>query len=254
MAYADKYPDKIRLFLNNRKDVIFIDDRPSGRANFLNSYSEARGKYIAICEGDDYWTDKTKLERQVAIFQKIPECSLVFHNALIVENGTQVINFSSGLAEGLYDIESVISKPWFVPSQSMLFRKELLELGEWFKYIYNGDYIMQLLLASKLPFYYVDKVMSAYRVHGGGTSRGREHFYHPIKLVETLSVFNCFTEFKYDQLIKKRLDAIRSEMLAVEREQILRSTILGMSWWEKALTFRFYSYVAGYFLRKMKKK
>ncbi|MEO8331309.1 MAG: glycosyltransferase [Gallionella sp.] len=254
IAYADKFPDKIRLFLNDRNDVVLIDGRPSGKANFLNLYYEARGEFIAICEGDDYWTDKSKLARQVAIFREIPSCSLVFHNALIVGNSAHGINFSSDLAEGLYDIENVISKPWFVPSQSMLFRKDLLELGDWFKHIYNGDYVMQLLLATKFPFYYVDRMMSAYRVHGGGTSRGRKILYHPIKVVETLSIFNCFSEFKYDHLIKKRLDDIRSGMLVDARAEILRSTILGMSYWEKVLTFRFYTYVFRYLINKLANK
>lgn len=260
MAYAEKYPGKIRLFLNNREDVIFIDGRPSGRANFLNLYTEARGKFIAICEGDDYWTDKTKLERQVSILQQTPECSLVFHNALIIGNSAHGVNFTSDLAEGLYDIKSVILKPWFVPSQSMLFRKEYLVLGEWAKHIYNCDYAMQLMLASKFPFYYVDSVMSVYRMHEGGTSRGREIFYHPVKVIETLSIFNCFSEFKYDHLIKARLEDIRSRMLAeakadvTVRDEIFRSCILGISYWEKAFTFRYYSYVVSNFLKRVKNK
>jgi glycosyltransferase involved in cell wall biosynthesis len=253
MVYADKFPDKLRLFLNDREDVTFIDGRPNGRTNFLNLYAEARGEYISICEGDDYWTDKSKLEKQVQILQRTPDCSLVFHNALI-KNGNHEESFASDLIEGFYDIESVITKPWFVPTQSILFRKKLLEFGGWAKHVYNFDYVIQLMLATKHPFYYIDKTMSAYRVHGGGTSWGREIFYHPIKLVETLSVFNCISAFKYDHLVKKRLDSIRSEMLDDARDRILRSTILSMSVWEKALTLRFYFYVAGYFLRKMKKK
>jgi len=254
IAYADKFPDKIRLFLNDRKDVIFIDGRPTGRANFLNLYTETRGKFIALIEGDDYWTDNTKLERQVEIFQKIPECSLVFHNAIMLRDGGEEQKFSSDLIEGFYDVESVISRPWFVPTQSIVFRKDLLELGEWAKHVYNLDYLIQLMLATKFPFYYVDRLMSVYRIHGGGVSRGRKIFYHPIKLVETLGIFNCISEFEYDQLIKRRLDDIRSAMLVNEREEILRSLILSMSYWEKALTFRYYSYVLRYLIRKLRSK
>lgn len=252
IAYADKFPDKIRLFLNDREDVTFIDGRPSGIVNVLNLLSESRGKFISLCEGDDYWTDKTKLEQQVAIFQKNPECSLVFHNSRIVCGDGHDKDFSSGLTEGFYDIESVISKPWFVPTQSILFRKELLELGEWIKHIYNCDYAIQLMLATKFPFYYIDKTMSVYRIHEEGISWAPILFYHPIKLVETLSLFNCISEFKFDQFIKKRLNDIRSGMLADASEKIFRSTILGMSYWEKALTFRYYSYLFNHVFKKNK--
>lgn len=254
MEYADKFPDKIRLFLNDREDVIYFDERPSGRVNFINLFSKARGEFFAFCEGDDYWTDNTKLEKQVAIFRKFPKCSLVFHNALVIIEGGQRRNFSSDLTEGFYEIQSVVSKPWFVPTQSILFRKDLLELGEWAKHVYNCDYAIQLMLATKYPFYFIDKKMSVYRMHGGGSGAGRKIFYHPIKVIETLCIFNALSEFKYDHLIKKRLDDIRSEMLEGARNQIIRSTILSMSFWEKALTFRFYSYAVGYVLRKIKNK
>lgn len=232
VAYADKHPDKIRLFLNDRDDVIFIDGRPTGRVNLLNLFAESRGKFTALCEGDDYWTDKTKLERQVAILRTIPECSLVFHNALVVRGNGQRENFSRDLKEGFYDIESVICKPWFVPTQSIVFRKNLLELGEWARHVYNCDYAIQLMLATKYPFYYSDKIMSVYRIHAGGSGQGRKYFYHPIKVIETLSIFNCLSGFKYDQLIKQRLDDLRSGMLDGLPYKTLRSTILGRRFWK----------------------
>ncbi len=256
IAYADKYPAKIRLFLNDREEVITIDGRPTGRVNLLNLFSESRGEFIALCEGDDYWTDRSKLEQQVAIFHRNLGCSLVFHNAIILREGENEKTFSSDLVEGFYDIESVISKPWFVPTQSIVFRKNMLKLGGWAKHVYNFDYAVQLVLATNLPFYYVDKIMSAYRIHEGASGQRRKNFYHPVKVIETLSIFNCLSEFKYDQLIKKRLDDLRadmSNMLDHLRHDILRSAILGMSYWEKALTFRYYSYVASYILEKMKK-
>lgn len=237
IAYADKYPDKIRLFLNDRDDVIFIDGKPTGRVNFLNLLAKSRGKFTALCEGDDYWTDRTKLERQVSILRTIPECSLVFHNALVVRENGQEENFSSDLKEGFYDIESVISKPWFVPTQSIVFRKDLLELGEWARHVYNCDYAIQLMLATKYPFYYSDKIMSVYRIHAGGRSRGHKYFYHRIKLIETLSIFNCLSGFKYDQLIKQRLDDLRSGMLDGLPYKILR--LIGRRFREKALAFKF---------------
>jgi len=255
--YANKFPDKIRLFLNDREDVIFIDGRPTGRANTLKLFSEARGEFIALCEGDDYWTDKTKLEQQVAIFRKNPECSLVFHNAIVLREGGDEKNFTTDLVEGFYDIESVISKPWFVPTQSIVFRKELLELGVWAKHVYNFDYAIQLALAAKFPFYYVDKIMSVYRIHEGGSGQGRKIYYHPIKVIETLSIFNCLSEFKYDQLIKKRLDNLRADMadmLEHTRHHILRSAISDMSYWEKAFTYRYYTFVVSHIVEKIRNK
>jgi glycosyltransferase involved in cell wall biosynthesis len=58
--YAAKHPDKIRLFLNDRKNVIYINGQPTGRWNFINLLKNTKGKYVAFCEGDDYWHECVK--------------------------------------------------------------------------------------------------------------------------------------------------------------------------------------------------
>jgi cellulose synthase/poly-beta-1,6-N-acetylglucosamine synthase-like glycosyltransferase len=61
--YANKYPDKIRLFLHHRENNIKINGKQTGRFNFLYNFYAAKGKYIALCDGDDYWTDHLKLQK-----------------------------------------------------------------------------------------------------------------------------------------------------------------------------------------------
>lgn len=74
--YVEKHPDKIRLFLRNRKDVIYVNKRPTGRFNFLETIKSSHGKYIAICEGDDYWHNPDKLQKQVDFMEAHPEYSM----------------------------------------------------------------------------------------------------------------------------------------------------------------------------------
>lgn len=73
--YADKHPDKIRLFLHSRQNVINIGGKPTGRFNLLNNLNESKGKFIAICEGDDYWTDPDKLQKQLDFLESHNEYS-----------------------------------------------------------------------------------------------------------------------------------------------------------------------------------
>lgn len=249
ISYADKYPDKIRLFLNDREDVIYFDGRPSGRANFLNLLSEARGEFVAICEGDDYWTDNSKLEQQVAILRKFQECSFVFHNASIVGGFRDGGDFSIGLSEGVYGIELIIGQTWFVPTQSILFRKDSLEMGDWIKHIFNCDWGIQLMLAARSPYYYINKIMSVYRLHEKGTSHGRKRFSLRIKQIETLCIFNCTSKFKYDGLIKERIESLREVMEASIPS--VESFVENMSKKEKLLTFRYYVYLKRKLVRKI---
>ena len=96
--------------------------------------------------------------------------------------------------------------------------------------------------------------MSVYRIHEGGTGRGRKVFFSQIKLIETLCIFNCLSEFKYDELIKKRLDDIRSGILDHARAIYSDHAIINMSWWEKVLTYRYYILVIRYLVRKLKRE
>lgn len=75
--YAEKYPSKIRLFLHHRENNIEIRGKPSGRFNFLYNLYSAKGKYIALCEGDDYWTDLLKLQKQVDFMEENKDYALI---------------------------------------------------------------------------------------------------------------------------------------------------------------------------------
>ena len=77
--YAEKYPSKIKLFLRSRKDVIYINGKPSGRFNLIENLKSCQGKYIALCEGDDYWVEPLKLQKQVDLLEKNPQLIACHH-------------------------------------------------------------------------------------------------------------------------------------------------------------------------------
>jgi len=84
---AEEHPERIRLFLRNRKDVLYIMGRPTGRGNFLALLGEANSKYVAICEGDDHWTDPLKLQKQVDAMEEDPGIAGCFTDAWNEHNG-----------------------------------------------------------------------------------------------------------------------------------------------------------------------
>ena len=81
IEYEKKYPDIIRLFLNKRDDVFYMHGSPTGRSNFVNNIKNARERYIAFCDGDDYWISTDKLKRQVAVLERW-NADIVFHSVL----------------------------------------------------------------------------------------------------------------------------------------------------------------------------
>lgn len=83
--FATSYPDKVRLFLHNRKNNIKVDDNYTGLFNSLYNFFSARGRYIAYCDGDDFWTDQYKLQKQVDFLESNPSVSLCYHRAILVD-------------------------------------------------------------------------------------------------------------------------------------------------------------------------
>jgi glycosyltransferase involved in cell wall biosynthesis len=88
--YASENPDKIRLFLRSRDDVIYINGKATGQYNCMKTLKACRGKYIAVCEADDYWSDARKLQVQVSSLEQNPDAALCFCNIQVIyEDGTE---------------------------------------------------------------------------------------------------------------------------------------------------------------------
>ena len=129
----------------------------------------AKGEYIAICEGDDYWTDPYKLQKQVDFMDAHKEYIACFHNS-IVDYGRSRRLFNP-LDENHYPTtEDIIKRKWFISTNTLFYRNVLTEYPSWRNGVKNEDYLLELLLAQKGRFYYMDDVMAVYRLEGQGVS------------------------------------------------------------------------------------
>lgn len=197
---------KVKLFLRSRKNLIFIDGKPTGRNNLIETLKQVKGKYIALCEGDDYWTDPYKLQKQVDFLENNLDFSLCAHNA-------RIFNEKEGKFIGLYkntnnDIVAnfpYIVKNYFIPTASMVFRREALELPDFIKTVKSADYAMQLILAhnGKVKFFKED--MSVYRVFAKGSlSSNYNTTKSIISLLKLFKEINRFSKGKYFFVILNR--------------------------------------------------
>ncbi|MGI9527182.1 MAG: glycosyltransferase family 2 protein, partial [Weeksellaceae bacterium] len=174
IRYAKEHPTKIRLFLHHRENNILINGNPSGRFNLLYNFNSAKGKYIAICEGDDYWTDSLKLQKQVDFLEKNPSCKLSITNSkyFYQEQGIfkpftipkKYINKSSNVVDPMY----TFSKKGVVFSMaSFMFRKnEIFDiLFKELQSVMNfSDRAIQLRALKDGSICCLPDVTSAYRV------------------------------------------------------------------------------------------
>jgi len=198
-------PDRIRL-LPKQSNLGMMK-------NFLRCLNECTGEYIAFIEGDDYWTDPTKLEKQVAFLDQNPDFSLCFHNALVKSDKKGIegewMFIPAPLPGDVLSTEDLLCQ-WFIPSASVVFRKYSdLHIPDWFVHCKSGDIPFLLLLSLRGKFKYMDQVMSVYRVHDKGVASSHIGYDKIALMVFIYENFNVYTNYKYKQKIR---DAIVYEI------------------------------------------
>ena len=176
--YAEKYPDIIKPIFETENQYS-KHDGSLGRIMNANT----RGKYVAICEGDDYWTDPLKLQKQADFLDANPQCSVTYHACKNVFSTPCKVNILCG--ESVKESYSYIDILSFYPFQTatVMYRKEILNSDLYKKAqaigCPAGDQIL-FLTASRLgTIEGVNEKMSVYRRHEGGIS---QHMYDADKL------------------------------------------------------------------------
>ena len=175
--------------LDDTKGIVtyFIKNHPKGfrikyfrheknlgiHANGQFGLNKCKGKYIALCEGDDYWTDPLKLQKQVDFLEINSEYSLCFHNATVMDQNNGDQHLFNKSVKKKYTIRDVIIRRWFCPTASVVVRNEILKNSIrpiTNKKIINGD--MQILFNASLygPLHGIDEVMSVYRSNAPGSA------------------------------------------------------------------------------------
>lgn len=171
--YGCRYPKIIRTFFHDPSDKFFINGRQTGRKNFINNLISARGDYIALLDGDDYWIDNRKLEKQLAFLEENQSFVACCHAAMHVDKDGERLEGYTGhhdVKGGCrdFDLHDVIRKN-VVPAVSVLFRNQrLLQFPSWFFKTDMADWPLHIISALNGKIHYVDEKLAAYRLHGSG--------------------------------------------------------------------------------------
>ena len=139
--------------------------------NYIKPWEE-RAQYIAYCEGDDYWIDDYKLQRQVDFLDTHPEYMMHFHNALVrYQNHNRPDHLISNFKSGDFDTALLFEK-WQLPLASVVFRKEVLssqQLNELYK-VKRGGFCLFIAASLIGKVYGLSECLSVYRRNDGGVS------------------------------------------------------------------------------------
>lgn len=186
--YAQKYPGRIRL--------LPFTANLGATANTARTLAACNGEYVALLEGDDYWTDRRKLARQVEFFKLHPECALCFHNVAIVSDEQRFQNVGYHLQKDGARVMCSSDKPAFfsqkdflernyAPTCSVVFRRSALpEMPPWSSRLKIDDHVIYILCLEHGLAGYLPEVMAAYRLHSNGIWTGNNAAYGLEKTLE----------------------------------------------------------------------
>jgi len=223
--YQSKYPDII-------KPVFQLENQYSKGIKILSTYiwPKARGKYIALCEGDDYWIDPHKLQKQVDYMEKDNECRLCFHSTKVVldnkvETGILIKPHNENI---IFTSEEIINMSGYFHTSSLMFQKKDVEsLPDFYLRASVGDYPLALFLTSKGYAYYINEILSAYRtmVPGSWTTRtivngnigSRIKNYQDV--ISILEGFNKYSDKKYEKYIDKVILKLEIDILILKKDR-----------------------------------
>ena len=205
-----KYPDRIVPFIQPEN----LFQQGLERISFEQMFKMSRGKYIAVCDGDDFWTDENKLQKQVDFMESHPDYSMCGHAAYFArEDGTLRKDrfFSLSMGSGDLTIEEIISK-WAMATTSLMYRKSCRTdiIFPFRGNCVNDDYAMMVYMALKGKVYYSDELMGAYRQSSNGSISQRllndkEYLVkYSTEFVQMLDRINQYTNGAYSDLIEKQ--------------------------------------------------
>ncbi len=253
LEYQKKYPKTIKLLLPK------FNLGP--QKNVIQTISAAQGEYIALIEGDDYWTGENKLQLQVDLMEKHLEAALSYHEVEVIdEDGVNRASPYSKLLDKA-TFRDVINS-WFIPTVSILFRKSCLpEFPIWLQKAFGLDVALTLLISLHGNILRLPNKHAVYRQHGGGISK-RKGFLNKAVLrhLFILKRINEYSNKKYDKdICDKMLAIIKWEL---QFKWPVRDRFIFFKYYlyaKKAKTFREFRYGIYYVLipnlyKKVKKR
>ena len=202
LEYQRKYPDITRLFIHDRNDNIYIDGRPSDRLNVLYNLQHARGKYLAFCEGDDYWIDDNKIQKQVEHLELHEDHLMCAHNVNIVEEHVSPV-IELNREPGTVSFAELAQEN-FIYTCSIMMRNDesLISSIPTYFHDYLLDYFLTLLYGSRGEIYFMEDIMSTYRRGVGSFSTRSSKDKSILSFGTYLLLLKEITDSTYNEILR----------------------------------------------------
>lgn len=207
LSYQKSFPEKIKILLR--------EENLGMTRNVFDTLKEASGQYVAVLDGDDYWIDPLKLQKQVDFMDLNPDFSLCCHNSIILYEDHDIAPslFNARDQNDIISTEQLISK-WSISTASMLYRRSFMTFPEWIYGVHNFDLAIQLIVADKGRIKFLKDPMAVYRRTLISNSFNPKYSAEFVirKQMEFFNTINEYYHNKYNYVIKRKLFQLGSNL------------------------------------------
>lgn len=165
--YAAQYPDLIKV----------VRGKTNGgpQPNSIRILENSQGKYMAALEGDDYWIDPLKLQKQADFMEQNPDFAICFTNTRVefFENNEEPYLLNTNIEKDVFELKDLIAETeiWFMGTATLFYTmSSIFPVQPWFHKTKSGDIPMIMLAARHGKIKYLPDVTAAYRRHAAGAS------------------------------------------------------------------------------------
>ena len=197
IGYQKKYPNKIRVLLNDRNLGLM--------ENLTSSLSQCTGEYIAVMDGDDFWLYDYKLQKQIDFLESNQDFSLCFHDSKVLSmNGKSNKRCCGNNQKKIVRFKDVIYNT-HIPTSSLVFRKSMLNNfpPTWFCSLEAPDRPLFLLLLSSGMGYYFNHCWGIYRKHLGGHWTRQNYLSRWLVFLKIYKVMDKHFKYSYSKYFNK---------------------------------------------------
>lgn len=194
--YAKEYPNKLKIITHSSNVGIY--------KNLQDVFQSCTGQYIALLEGDDFWTSSSKLQQQIDFMDNNPDFSICFHrvNVFNNENNKTIYNLPWKNYKKVSTIDDLLQQN-FIQTCSVVYRSGLINtIPEWFSNLKLADWPLHILHAEYGKIGYINKIMGSYRVHSKGVWSGNNLIYRNTEVIKMFETLDFHTKKKYNDTIE----------------------------------------------------
>lgn len=198
MEFCRRYPNRIVPLLR--------DKNVGAMRNFEATLAVCQGQYLALLEGDDYWTCEDKLQKQVDFLESNPDYAICCsHVKLLDEMGTGRSGIFPTRDSGPYAIEELLEENFIWPCSVVCRWGSIGPLPPWFRKLKLGDWPLFALVARSGKINLLDDVMAVYRIHPGGIWSSESPTVQSREAARMLKALDEYLEFQYTSTIRRTI-------------------------------------------------